>query len=111
MFYFMISIGLVTAYIAGMHDGGTIMATAVSSRLFFCQEGSSPGGTGKLPRRSAAGHGGGLHHFRRYHRHCCCSFWQQRYVLYLCGSCLCRGNRMESDYLETEAAVQFTLIR
>ena len=30
MFYFMISIGLVTAYIAWMHYGGTIMATEVS---------------------------------------------------------------------------------
>ena len=38
MFYFMISIGLVTAYIAGMHDGGTIMATAVSSRLFSARK-------------------------------------------------------------------------
>lgn len=38
MFYFMISIGLITAYIAGMHDGGTIMATAVSSRLFSARK-------------------------------------------------------------------------
>ena len=33
MFYFMITIGLIFAYINGMHDGGTIVATSISSRL------------------------------------------------------------------------------
>lgn len=33
MFYFMIAIGLIFAYINGMHDGGTIVATTISSRL------------------------------------------------------------------------------
>lgn len=33
MFYFMIIIGLSFAYINGMHDGGTIVATTISSRL------------------------------------------------------------------------------
>ena len=33
MFYFMIAIGLTFAYINGMHDGGTVVATTISSRL------------------------------------------------------------------------------
>lgn len=33
MFYFMIGIGLIFAYINGMHDGGTVVATTISSRL------------------------------------------------------------------------------
>lgn len=33
MFYFMIFIGLIFAYINGMHDGGTVVATSISSRL------------------------------------------------------------------------------
>ncbi len=33
MFYFMIIIGLVFAYINGMHDGSTVVATTISSRL------------------------------------------------------------------------------
>lgn len=33
MFYFMIVIGLSFAYINGMHDGGTVVATTISSRL------------------------------------------------------------------------------
>ena len=33
MFYFMIFIGLVFAYINGMHDGGTVVATTITSRL------------------------------------------------------------------------------
>lgn len=35
MFYFMIIIGLSFAYINGMHDGGTIVATTISSRLIL----------------------------------------------------------------------------
>ena len=33
MFYYMIIIGLVFGYINGMHDGGTVVATTISSRL------------------------------------------------------------------------------
>lgn len=33
MFYFMMASGLIFAYINGMHDGGTVVATTISSRL------------------------------------------------------------------------------
>lgn len=33
MFYFVVVIGLISAYLGGMHDGGTVVATAISSRL------------------------------------------------------------------------------
>ena len=33
MFYYMIFIGLAFGYINGMHDGGTVVATTISSRL------------------------------------------------------------------------------
>lgn len=38
MFYFMIGIGLIFAYINGMHDGGTVVATTISSRLISPEE-------------------------------------------------------------------------
>ncbi|MGF6375172.1 PiT family inorganic phosphate transporter [Clostridiales Family XIII bacterium PM5-7] len=44
MFYFMIGIGLIFAYINGMHDGGTVVATTISSRLISARKAVSIAG-------------------------------------------------------------------